>query len=494
MALLAAAAFAGCQKEKDGQLPNQKPETTATLRAITLADDDYLVSSVAISWSGTDGDGFVKAYELSTDGQSWSRVTRTDSLIRFSFTTPSPTQVITLRVRAIDNQGGVDDTPAELLLPIKNQPPVAIFRASDVPYTDTVLFALTLPTRVTDPDGNETLDSVLIRCNGGSWVNLPKNTTVLTFIAENPDMAGAQPARIYRNGPNELLPVRLEGFVVEGRNTFEITATDIARSRSPIGQILNAGGQQVGFYVRRKTADLLVIDNNTSTSPSPEATYFPILAQVAPQYDYVDFNRAKGSNQPRFFNVSMPLVLRLYPRVFWYMDDSRGSTGNRSDTTSIILETAAPLLARYLEEGGKLLLTTRLPDFTSRLPPDARSFGLIPADSLYQGNGQVKIKSRAVFNPLISDLPTLVNLRVSSGGGTIDGADVFKPSPLATPIYQVDSAAVAGVTPYRTIAARRNGSNGRPNFYFFSVELNRLSDNPAMLQQLFYKVLIQDFQ
>ncbi|MEM9935488.1 MAG: hypothetical protein AAF824_17820, partial [Bacteroidota bacterium] len=59
-------------------LDNQPPETRIFLESIQLDGNDRLSTVVTLFWSGEDIDGFVIGFDLSLDGNNWTRVTQTD--------------------------------------------------------------------------------------------------------------------------------------------------------------------------------------------------------------------------------------------------------------------------------------------------------------------------------------------------------------------------------------------------------------------------------
>ena len=80
----------------------------------------------------------------------------------FAIPPGSDTADITLHVRAIDNYGDRDPSPALLVFPLKNAPPVAEVDAESQSL-GTALGVLTYRWTATDPDGNETISGAEIR-------------------------------------------------------------------------------------------------------------------------------------------------------------------------------------------------------------------------------------------------------------------------------------------------------------------------------------------
>jgi len=129
----------------------------------------------------------------------------------------------------------------------------------------------------------------------------------------------------------------------------------------------------------------------------------------------------RAKNQPPVYEATMRLLLAQYAKVFWYMDNSLNSSANRADTTSVLIETAAPILGEYIANNGKLLLTSPFPDNTGRLDRDSPVFGLLPVDSIPFVSNTLRIGNH---NPVTSDRPAdgYPDLATSS---TISGADAL---------------------------------------------------------------------
>ncbi len=493
--LIGTTVLMACKKEKDDRVPNLAPETTVSVKEVMLADEANLTSTVHLYWSGSDQDGFVKSYQVSLDsGLTWSPdLTGTDSLFRFSFPSATPTARVVFMVRAVDEKQLADPTPAVLKLPLRNSAPTGIWDEA-LPLSDTVYSVIALPFRVADLDGNETIDSIYIRLNGpgNPWLGIRRTANFVAFRAEDPTVAGVQPARVYLNGDTVALKTRIQGFRVEGTNTFELRVVDIAKAESPIATITTSTGTERQFYVKRKTSDLLVLDSHPGGGTrNPDPVYAGVLSAVYPSgYDRIDMTVNKGANQPRLYDATMRILLPMYPKVFWYMDNSRSSTTNRLDTTQVVVESVARLLSEYVSQQGKhLLLSTPLPDNTARLPEDSPVYSLFGADRLSPESGNLRIGNRS----LLTSTKGYPELQAAAG---TTGADALFTSASADSLYSVPALQTTN-PPYsgpKVIAIRaRNSETGKVNRICFSVELHLLNQNPANFQTMFDMILNQEF-
>ncbi len=150
VAVLAFAAW-GCSG-RTALVPRLAPETTVFVQG----DVDPVNHVVEIFWFGTDPDGIVAAYELRLLNPSapaetaWVRTARTDSI--FTVFTPTGATSPVFEVRAIDNDGLIDATPARQRFFFDNQPPVLAIGPYPQPNNETYA-SLTLSWTATDPDG-----------------------------------------------------------------------------------------------------------------------------------------------------------------------------------------------------------------------------------------------------------------------------------------------------------------------------------------------------
>ena len=154
--LLVTTIFSACIKEDELKL-NTNPNTNIFLEKIDRVGENRLNTNVTMHWSADDRDGYIVGYEVSLDNITWSFTTKQDSVFRFSILNGDTTD-INLYVRAIDNDGNKDLTPAYLKIPIKNTIPTAAFDDNLI-KCDSVYSVFSLLFSANDLDGNETIDS-----------------------------------------------------------------------------------------------------------------------------------------------------------------------------------------------------------------------------------------------------------------------------------------------------------------------------------------------
>ncbi|MEO0473610.1 MAG: hypothetical protein AAF206_28625, partial [Bacteroidota bacterium] len=266
----------GC--DEGTPLDNLAPETKISVERINLTGPDRLNSLVRLFWSGDDQDGYIKGYELSFDETVWTFTSNTDSTFQFDLQAGSDSSDIDFFVRAIDNEDLADPSPAFLRIPIKNTPPEAIFDTINL-IPDTVFSAWSTTWSLQDLDGNETIDSAFIRLNDGEWFAFGPNISFGTFVASMPETDGLQGADIYLGTAAELQSVLLGSLAVGAPNRMYIRVRDIAGSMSEIDSTKS-------FFVRRKTGDLLLVDDLAVNSA--DEFYHLALGGFVPSYVFID--------------------------------------------------------------------------------------------------------------------------------------------------------------------------------------------------------------
>ncbi len=466
--------------KKGELLDNQAPQTLLFLTAINLTGTDRLNSVVTMHWTGEDGDGYVKSYEFSFDAQNWVKTTVQDSTFRFSISGGSDTTNIEFYVRAIDNQEKADLSPAHLTIPIKNtRPTVALDNIKLIP--DTVFSIFSVLWEAKDLDGFDNLDSVFVKMNAGNWVALPKNVNFITVIPQNPKIAGTQTGTIFKNLSADLHNVILNSLNVEDINYFYIKTRDIAGSYSEI-DTSNA------FFIRRQSSDFLVIDDHAATaSPTPEECYFPVFQNLGMMYDRFTL-AGINAHVPPFWEPTFRLFLAQYNKVFWYSD----GTENNSFGKQMYLEIAASPLQQYLNNGGKLLISSKFPSrFNAKATAlDSPIFGFSPIDSFSTSAGQARIPLDSIIYPINTFSGTYPTLTPSV---FISGVDPFYAKDPNQVVYAAQLELTGGWVGTHNIAGRAVFSNNKTNQIFFVLELHKLNGNPTALQGLFDKVLNEEF-
>lgn len=470
---LAAAGFlaAACSKTGD-LLPNALPDTFLAIDTIVLSGENRLNSRVHLHWYGIDPDGYVEAYEFSLDGgQIWEITDRQDSVFRFSLPPGQDTNDVVILIRAIDNLGERDQSPARLRIPIKNTPPQASFEEKSLPQ-DTVRIVSTFRWNFEDRDGNETVNKAYLKANNGPWLEIDRSQFLVSLVINTQVPSGAANAEVYY-GTNTQPSATLEGLLAEDLNTLYIKVQDLAGAES-LADTSNA------FYIKQKTSDLLVVGGQPA---SVKEVYLGLLNDAGLQYDLEDYRVNNAANAPKFWNPTFRLLVRQYSKMFVYTDPSTLPPNPVSGEEEALLSLAAPAIQQFTDLGGKSFTTTSFTpnaDITTLI-------GAFPIDGLVVSPGQARVlPDSGLFSIDAARYPDVFP-------STIDiGVDPFIRSADAENFYRGRLTKLSGWNGDNLVAALRR-RNGNVNQVFFSIELHKYAQNRNALLQLFDQVFNDDF-
>ncbi len=459
----------GCEKDETKKA-NSKPDTKISLHTIDLKEENRLQSTVTLKWSGTDKDGFIKGFEISFDKKSWHFTQSQDSTFQFRLETNSKYEDIEFYVRAIDNQGQKDPSPAHLTVPIKNTPPKAEFNKNQMP-SDTAFTVFPLSWNASDADGQSTIDSVFVKINEGAWYPLKANTRFTAIVPVSPNKpSGKSRGKVYKNFEPELLPKRIEGLRLNRINQYFIKVKDIAGATSET--------DTAEFYLKPKTSNLLVL-GATSASPKPGKIYRPMIRDVYGNFDYINYFRNDQANLPQFWNSVFSLHIRLYDKLFLYTDDSKIEG-------ELILEAASKGLQQFLNENGKLLISTKFPD---NVRNNSNVFDYSPMDRFPNTKGQARIPPDSLLEP---SSKATQNYDTLQSGDFVVGADPFYPKSSASTIYRAQLSKLNGWEGPRVVVAKTT-TGSKVNQVFSSVNLHVMNKRKKNLKAFFEQVLTNAF-
>jgi len=456
---------------KGEPLLNQTPDSHISIEAMNLSGENRLNSTVRLSWYGTDIDGYVTHFEYSTDGVIWFSTFTSDTTFLFNLDAESDTTDVDFYLRAIDDQGAKDETPAYLRIPLKNSAPNIEFIRDKLPQ-DSSLAVLSFQWNAGDADGNETLRHVWMKINDGDWYEVGLGDRLVSIIATNPADPNIREARVYFNTSDQAAAKTINGLRLNDTNAIYIKAADIAGAESKIDTVRN-------LYLKATTSNLLVIGTQT---PDIQAKYRALLGEVYPQgFDWLDYNRNGGNAMPRFWNPTFRLMLSAYEKLFVFSDQSR-MVNPQTGQSGLFPEFIGSSIQQFTDEGGKYL-------FSMSFPPGAELTdirGPFPVDSISSSRGQAIVNNDSLIVPLVEGYP---NLQCTN---LILGLDPFVPTINAEPLYRAQLTPFGGWTGPSTVASRRL-RNGKVTQVFFSLELHLLDRQRDKLIQLLDKILNEDF-
>ncbi len=378
-----AACDAGITGSPEGNVP---PTTALSVRDSSLVDNigesGRLASSVFVSWTGTDPDGFVVAFDVRSypdgnrpgDAEGWARTTRNDSLILLPIERGEKTANVTVEVRAIDNEGAADPRPARTVFPVRNSPPTFVFDLFEAP-PETTFTVVTFGFSADDPEGRSNLARIEIALNDSTnFVALPPETEFITLVADlNRDDAAQTTAtsRIYIGRGFQTTGLTIDGLRLDADNVLYARSVDQTDTTSAVSRYPTRSGGEKWFVKKPKTKVLVVNDYRKETHPTVLGWHLARLQEhlgFAPDVWNVELPYSTGSSgitnrSPLLGPGQEPFLretLALFSDIYWVTTASTNSASRNN------LPFAAPALDAFFAAGGKLMVHSPI-----TLPPSA---------------------------------------------------------------------------------------------------------------------------
>ncbi len=330
----------------DNPKANQPPQTF-----ISIFSENSLnpaISRQTLNWWGDDPDGVVEGFIytfnpnaenltdwLDTTSVDWTFTTETQET--FTLTLAGTDTTFTFWVKAVDDAGAADPDGVIQEFNIINTRPIVEFPVStDVP--ETTFTVAEFVWSGTDLDGDDTIARY-------QYV-LDDTTDESAWLDIDPD----------RNS------IVLDGLQ-QGEHVFFFRAVDLAGARSAI--IRMPRDENDVWFVREPISSFLMVDDY-NIADDTDAFYRSAIRNIVGPIDIWDIKSNGGALEPPTSRAFL-LTLQLFDRVFWY-----GDTGPN-------LEKAQVTLPEFIEAGGKVLMSTTFPEFSTN-QGDPLDFS--PADSL----------------------------------------------------------------------------------------------------------------
>ena len=441
--------------------------------------DDRLSTRVRIVWWGTDPDGFIDHYEYTFDDINASPVWISTNVNDTTFLLPTPvgedTADFRFYVRAIDNTGLSDPTPATLVYPVRNSPPSVSFVSSGI-NTERTFPVLRFSWEGSDPDGFENLSGYefVINDSTSTPVTLPVTAVAITLKADDPTVDFPD-ASIYLNNNTTTESFKLSGLRLDDTNRVYIRAVDQSGARS-------AYMSSNLIHVKKVRSTVLMVNAYSSPGQAATAKTFygsGLTTQGITLFDTMNLFESGLEEERSPDNLTQSRVFELFETIIWF--------GNNAETS---LSLAQKTTTEFLDNGGKLFMATYV---SSSFDEQSQFLDFTPVDELLVPEDTILILDKdSILNPVNAGWPILMNT-------TIIG--VVRPMLLKTgaePLYHADLIARdpgsmlwpwGGVS---VVMAKGKDLSGNTNFIFSTLELQSLDGN-ANIDELFEKVLIDEF-
>ncbi len=469
-----------CKYNFEGEVTaNGAPETFTIIDTIIRFGDDRLESEVALSWWGDDADGFVTGYEFTfdqiiTESTLWIYTDAQDSTFILAPPVGEDSADFVFHIRAIDNQGSADPSPAMLIIPVKNSPPsILIIPGLNNPVKSFPV--LKYYWQGSDPDGEANLLHYELFFNDTTAVPLILDKTVSSAIFEAED-AGADAfiCRVYPNASEIANTETISGMQANAWNKLYVRAVDQSNAKSEF-----AVADSV--FVKKVSSSILLVDGYTSTTNENfYATH--LINNGFSVFDTIQiFETVSGDyTQQSADNLTQEKVFDLFDLIVWFSNDAGNSFSLAQKTTE-----------SFFNSGGKMLMSVYI---SSTFDPLSNFLDFTPISSLVD----------PVDTTLILDLGAQL---IPAGGSypVLQGTSIVsivKPINLqigASPLYDANLTAKDEVTlsftPWTgnaTVMAKKYDIAGNTNFVISTLELHKL-DGLMNMDNLFQTILTDEF-
>lgn len=408
---------AACSKEYAGDYSqNQTPETYFVSDTIIRNGENRFQSIIDVSWSGTDADGFVAGYELSFDQVNWTYTEAQDSTITLSLPSNSDTFDFQIFVRAVDNLGEKDPTPASLIYPVKNSNPTVRFiipSGSPVRSFPAVKYFW----EGTDPDGNSSLDHYELIWNDTTQTPLNVSTVFNEAGIVAKSLSGTTSAcDVFPGALNTPLATPLNGMILGNENVLYIRAVDQVGAASD-------WVASPSIFIRKPVSDILFINAQRSSFNRATVQNFyttRIQAAIGKSFDTLQAGPEGAlSSDLSSDPATQDRVFSYFKKIFVY-----------SENSEFLLSLMQRSTTRFFTNGGKLMLITEGNDVIADQP-------------LYLD-----------FSPIGSYTPRGANVSLLMNLG-----DSIKPVPTAYPSLKNGNTILSGIRPF-------NLANNNSNFRY----------------------------
>lgn len=430
LALLALAA--GCDAGFDGTVAeNRAPDTELAIRDVSLVDNfagrPGLTSTITVSWSGTDPDGYVAAFDIRffTDDslafyddpanadRGWTRTVSRDTTALLPIPGGEATANVAFEVRAIDDAGAVDATPARTVFPIRNSPPTATLSGLDLP-PDTTWPVLSFTLSADDPDGFVDVTGIDVSFNDSTqFVRLPRETEFVTFVATDPG-AETSDAEVFLGRALQPTGLTVPGLRLDADNVLFVRSADRTDTTSTLLRYPDPDlNPDASFYVKRVTSRVLLVNDYRSTF---DAAVLPFHRETLGDYvgafdewdlsetsqDGSTVNTSYSENIPTSADPTLGRTLQLWDYIYWV---SKRAT-NRVRGNNLPL--AATVFDGFFDDGGRLFVNVPIDIPTDEATSgDNAAISLLPTSDFVVPpvtTDEFRLSSTSVIQP-VADVP-----------------------------------------------------------------------------------------
>lgn len=401
--------YLSCSEEQiNNPTGNQPPNTGLFLYPDSAISQQP--SKLNVHWWGDDPDGIILGFFFKWEGidSAWNFTFNNDSI--FSLPIGSVDTTYNFLVSAVDAEGNgvydteiirnginfgpeffidgngngvynegekfydvglIDPTPASLIFPIKNTPPVLQWdELTTLP--DTSFPVMTFKWNADDLDGAETIESINISLNDtNNFVTLDGSIRLITLRIKNVQSTPPEMEILINGSDQTIFSKLLTGLVLDGNNEFFVQAVDLSGAKS---KRISLPDSNKTWFVKKPRGQVLIFDDFSGSSIDLQVkSFYRNIFNSIDGGSLVDkFDEYDLANQPLpFENLTLFETVKLFRYTFWY------SVSNpRLDLLNIITN-------KYLQQGGKIAFSMTFLDSSSTYEFDLSLLqGFLPVDDV----------------------------------------------------------------------------------------------------------------
>jgi len=467
-----------CKKEFAGDAKQQlPPETYMVVDKITRSGDQRLTTTVDAHWWGISQTGIIKGYEYSIDNQlTWTFTAKQSGTFLLTIPFGADTADVAVYVRAVDNLGQHDPTPASTLYPVRNSAPYISIDNSNG-HKSSSFPAFRYYWIANDTDGVADIQGIEVAFNDTAKIySLPANTTAASFAARINSGVISNSFFVYPNSKTIPNTDMLGGIKFDSLNYFYVRAFDRSGARSKWAKD--------SIFIRKPQSDIVLINDYTGSKNYYQSFYAGRLNAMGVPYSLYDSITTPKDDLPND-NFTIQRTFDYFKKVIWFSNDANATLSNASQNTSNFFYNGGRMLL-VIDIGGSYTYTesqvtfTPISSFVS--PPNSSDqFKMNPGDTLkalqtgwpdmYTGGNIFSVSFRPYF------------LQGQSGSylydGLYNGNLVIPASP--NPIPWTGQSLL--------ISRRRNIVDGSTNLIFSAMPLELLQGSPNNIDSVFRRIV-----
>ncbi len=391
--VLAVITVFGCKKGFEGELSSQSnPETFMAINKIERSGANRLTTRIDAYWWGTSQDGFVVGFEVSIDSmKTWTYTTRTDSSLLLIIPQGSDTADIDVFVRAIDNLGQKDLTPASLAYPVRNSAPTVTMTNIAGKKPTKSFPAVHFFWTANDADGLQDINGFEVFLNDTNTIpyTLAGSVNDITIMADN---NFSDSCFVYVGNKTKALDGRIKGIKYNVWNYFYVRAFDKAGLRSAF--VFDS------IFIKKPVSKVLFINAYLTSRNAPQNFIATRTVSFIPAFDTLYLNN-RDAQQNSFEQspdeLTQARVFSFFDKIIWISDEG---------ATAATLSLAQISTADFFENGGRMFMMC---NFGSDIPNELESFGFTPIQKLVSDSSGLAIRMNVndVMTPFDNTWPTL---------------------------------------------------------------------------------------